>query len=102
MDAVVTNQQGNAQTGTMNSLVGLDHVLRRDMQKGSGVLVHHLLVNSLAGIHLHHLPDLLLTGHPAHEVIQPFIHSQVGIAIGHILRHSIHCHQTNFLSYEPT
>ena len=68
MNAVVADEQGNAQPRLLHQLVGAREVLRRGVQQGADGVLEHVLVHAVLGVQLEHLAHLLGERHAGDEV----------------------------------
>ena len=73
MDAVLADQERDAQTRAVGQLARAEHALRRGVQDRPGVLAQHLVLEIVACVEAEHLTDLLLEGHPAEQIGDPLI-----------------------------
>ena len=84
MDAVVGQQQRDAEFGAGGEVDRGPHPLRRDVQQRPDLLAGDQVVQIALGIGLHDLADLLLQAHPGEQVLDPLGNRERRIAIaGH-------------------
>ena len=68
VDAVLADQQRDPQPRLQRQLAGTQHAFGRRVQDRADVLAQHMVVEVVARVELHHLPDLLFDRHAAEQV----------------------------------
>lgn len=100
VDAVVADDQGNAETCLRVDGLGRSRKgVRTGVQDRADVPVHNQVVQ-VAGacVELHHLPDLFFQGHAGEQVVDAFFNRQIRVAVGELLAADVLAHTCSFLS----
>ncbi len=82
VDAVLGEQQGDAQPRPPGELVRGEDVLRRGVQQRARVLLEHRGADAVARVELEHLADLLGQRHAGEEVLDAVGHGHGGVEVG--------------------
>ncbi|MDF9805639.1 hypothetical protein M2436_004186 [Streptomyces sp. HB372] len=94
MDAVLRDEQRDAQPGLPGEHGGLAHPFRRGVQDRARVQVLDEVPHSLLGVELKHLADLLGQRHAPQEVGDPLRDGQRGVEVRRLEAHRSSFHES--------